>query len=177
MKFMKTIPKLNPIVYISHSILVSLTIKTSFDFIINDLSKYYSDISKGHEYFKIKNGEKLQIGSIIDCSETAGNQSIMHEYHVNEISPNERIAYYSKPSLVKIKLPWKTIDSKSNTYVYYDFNEIEKDKTEIRLTIGVQFSSAFEKLFSQVFGGLIPWKKHCIEEMEGLKRILNEINK
>ncbi|MDR1182725.1 MAG: hypothetical protein LBL13_12170 [Bacteroidales bacterium] len=80
---------------------------------------------------------------------------------------NERIHYYSKPSSIKIKLPWKTIDSKSNSYVYYDFEEDKDRNTVIRLTIGIQFLNKGEKIFSILVGGLEPWKKHSAGEMEG----------
>lgn len=170
---MMKIPELKNTVFIQHSISVAFEINKIFDFFIkNNLSKFYLNISKGHNYFNLRKGEKLEVGSIIDCEESAGNQSIKHEYHVSDIITNERISYYSKPSYLKIKLPWKIIDSKSNTYVYYDFDSSNNCNTNIRLTIGIQFSNKFEQVFSTLFGGLIPWKKHCIEEMERLKGVL-----
>ncbi|MBN1757617.1 MAG: hypothetical protein JW863_04830 [Chitinispirillaceae bacterium] len=167
------IPKLKNTVYIQHIISVPFEINKIFDFFIkNNLSKYFSNISKGHKYFNLREGDSLEVGSIIDCEESAGNQSIKHEYHVSDIINNERISYYSNPSYIKINLPWKIVNSKSNTYVYYDFDSDNKCNTTIRLTIGIQFSNKFEQVFSLYFGGLIPWKKHCIEEMEGLKEVL-----
>ncbi|MBN2401694.1 MAG: hypothetical protein JXN64_04785 [Spirochaetes bacterium] len=170
---MRTIPNLENTVILQHIINLPFKIDKIFDFFIdNNLSKYYSTISTGHEYFTLRKGERLEVGSIIDCEESAGNQSIKHEYHVLDIIKNERISYFSQPSYVKIKLPWKVIDSKSNTFVYYDFGSNNPDNTNIRLTIGIQFSSKLEKIFSVIFGGIVPWKKHCVEEMEGLKKIL-----
>ena len=75
---------------------------------------------------------------------------------------------------MKVRFPWKIIESTSNSYVYYDFARFSENRTEIRLTIGIQFSNAVEKVFSQITGGLIPWKKHCLEEMEGLKQLLEK---
>jgi len=167
------IPKHKKTVFISHSIEVQKTVKDSFDFIINDLTKVYSQLSKGHEYFKTESGNNISLGEAIHCAETAGNQSIKHKYVVDKMIENKRIQYYSKPSLVSIKLPWKTVESKSNTYVYWDFEKKDLNKTKIKITIGIQFSSFFEKFFSQLLGGIIPWKKHCVEEMEGLKRLLS----
>lgn len=172
---MRAIPTLENTVFIQHNISVPFNIDRIFDFFINNnLSKYYSIISKGHKYFNLRKGERLEVGSIIDCEESASNQSIKHEYFVSDIIKNERISYYSKPSYLKIKLPWKVIDSKSNTYVYYDFDRINSDNTNITLTIGIQFSSKFKKMFSTFFGGMVPWKRHCVEEMEGLKKIISE---
>ncbi|MCD4769387.1 MAG: hypothetical protein K8R35_04395 [Bacteroidales bacterium] len=170
---MNEIPKHKNTVYISHNIVVQKNIKVSFDFIINDLTKVYSQLSKGHEYFKTESGKKLSVGEIINCAETAGNQSIKHKYVVDKIIENERIQYHSNPSLVSIKLPWETINSKSNTYVYYDFEKIDLNHTNINITIGIQFYSFFENFSSQLFGGLIPWKKHCVEEMDGLRKVLS----
>jgi hypothetical protein len=167
------IPKHKNTVFISHTIEVPKNIKDSFDFIINDLTKVYSQLSKGHEYFKTKTGNNISLGEVIECAETAGNQSIKHTYVVDNIIANKRIQYYSKPSLVSIKLPWKTVESKTNTYVYWDFENKDANQTKIRLTIGIQFGSFFEKFFSLMFGGIMPWKKHCVEEMEGLKKVLH----
>ncbi len=171
---MKEIPQKKDTIHISHSISTAKNVSQTFQYIINNLNKNYSELAKGHEYFRVINGDKLEVGSIVECSERAGNQSLMHKYVVDEIIKDERIQYASKPSYVKVRLPWKTIESTSNTYVYYDFARSGENSTEIRLTIGIQFSSAFEKVFSQITGGLIPWKKHCIEEMEGLKQLLED---
>jgi hypothetical protein len=169
---MREIRKEKNTVYLSHSIFVAKSASEAFQYIINNLSGHYTELSEGHEYFRITNGDKLGVGSIVECSEKAGNQSVVHKYVVEEIIKDERIQYASKPSYVKVRLPWKTIESTSNTYVYYDFDPNDEYGTEIRLSIGIQFSNAFEKVFSKITGGLIPWKKHCIEEMNGLKKLL-----
>lgn len=171
---MREIPQKKNTIYISHTISTAKDVSVAFQYITNNLSNHYSALAEGHEYFRITNGDKLEVGSIIECAERAGNQSITHTYVVDAIIKDERIQYASKPSYVKVKLPWKTIESKSNTYVYYDFARSSENNTKIRLTIGVQFSNAFEKIFSQITGGLIPWKKHSIEEMEGLKQLLED---
>jgi hypothetical protein len=170
---LNNIPKHKNTVFISHSIEVDKNIKDSFDFIINDLTKVYAQLSQGHEYFKTKSGNNISVGEVIECAETAGNQSVKHTYVVDNIISNQRIQYYSKPSLVSIQLPWKTVESKTNTYVYWDFEKKDVHHTTIRLTIGIQFGSFFEKFFSLMFGGIMPWKKHCVEEMEGLRMVLN----
>ena len=170
---MDNIPNHKNTAFISHTIEVQKNVKDSFDFIIHDLTRVYAQISKGHKYFKTKSGKKISVGEVIQCAETAGNQSIKHNYVVDKITANKRIQYYSEPSSVSIKLPWKTVKSKSNTYVYWDFEKEDVHQTKIRLTIGIQFGSFFEKFFSQLFGGIIPWRKHCLEEMEGLRKVLN----
>jgi len=171
---MREIPDIKNTVFISSTISSEMSIEDSFQFIIGKLGSYYNELSEGHEYFKIVNGDRLEVGSKIECSERAGNQSILHDYIVHEIIQNDRIHYSSKPSLVKVTFPWATINSKSNTYVYYDFAEKEDGTTSIRLTIGIQFKNVFEKLFSHMFLGILPWKKHCLEEMKGLKQILDK---
>jgi hypothetical protein len=170
----KEIPQQKNTIHISYTIAVAKDVDQAFHYIIHNLSKNYSALADGHEYFQIINSDSLEVGSIVECSERAGNQSIMHTYIVEEIIKDERIHYVSTPSYVKVILPWKTIESTSNTYVYYDFARSSENSTEIRLTIGIQFSSAFEKIFSQITGGLIPWRKHCREEMEGLKQLLED---
>jgi len=170
---MLSIPELPKTVFLQHSISVPFPVERVFGFFIkNKLSKIYTEIAKGHEYFTLRDGSELKVGSIIDCRESAANQSITHEYHITDIEDNERIAYSSKPSWTKMKMPWKVVESKSNTYVYYDFENINESETLIRLTIGIQFLNKIEKIMATLFGGLTPWKKHCYEEMEGLKAVM-----
>ncbi|MBN2040447.1 MAG: hypothetical protein JW864_10415 [Spirochaetes bacterium] len=161
-------------VFIEHSIESPKNINYTFNFIRNNLSEVYTDIAKGHKYFRIRNGGELKVGSVIDCSEEAGNQSVTHEYHVTDLVKNKKIGYYSEGSKVSVELPWETIQSKSNTYVYYDFTDTGNDTTVLKLTIGIQFTNSFDKFLSVSTGGIIPWEKHCIEEMEGLKRVLSK---
>ena len=169
---MKEIPKMKNTVLISSTISTKMGVEDSFRFITDKLPEYYKDISDAHEYFRVVSGNPLAEGEKIACAEKAGNQSITHEYIVHEVTQNDRIHYSSNPSSVKIRLPWTTIESKSNTYVYYDFDADSRGNTLIRLTIGIQFQNIFEKLFSQLFMGILPWKKHCREEMNGLKQVL-----
>jgi len=169
---MRKIPEIKNTVFLSSTIAISKNVEDSFRFIVEKLPDHYKEISDGHDYFRPVSGNSLSTGEKIECAEKAGNQSIVHEYIVDEIVPNTRIQYSSKPSLVKIKLPWSTIESQSNTYVFYDFDTDKQCNTLIRLTIGIQFKNLFEKLFSQLFMGIAPWKKHCNEEMTGLKQVL-----
>ncbi|MCK0473576.1 hypothetical protein [Halalkalibacter sp. APA_J-10(15)] len=170
---MRVLPDLENTVFIQHAICVPVNIDQVFEFFIsNHLSTYYREISKDHEYLTLREGNRLEVGSILDCLESVSNQTAVHEYVVSEIIHNERIRYHSTPSHIKIKLPWKEIDSKSNTHCFFDFDKVASNKTKIRLTIGVQFYSKFEKLFSTLSGGLSPWKKHCMEEQEGLKKLI-----
>ncbi|MCD4729577.1 MAG: hypothetical protein K8R74_03175, partial [Bacteroidales bacterium] len=62
---MKEIPKYKNSVKMSHTITVPIEIEKCFSFIINDFSEAYSKTSKGHEYFTIRNGGEMKIGSII----------------------------------------------------------------------------------------------------------------
>ena len=90
--FMKETPQLMNMVNIQYTVIVPLGINKVFEFFINNnVSKYYPLMSKGHKYFTLREGERMEIGSIIDCEESAGNQTIKHEYYVAEIIKNERI--------------------------------------------------------------------------------------
>ena len=173
---MLSIPNLPNTAIIQHSICVPFPVESVFRFFIeNSLSKAYSEIAEGHDYFTLRTGTELEVGSIIYCKESAANQSIVHEYHVDDIRANQRIAYSSKPSQGELKLPWAVVESKSNTYVYYDFDRKNESETLIRLTIGIQFENKIGAVMASISGGLTPWKKHCREEMEGLKTVLVEL--
>ncbi|MBN2257577.1 MAG: hypothetical protein JW704_07110 [Anaerolineaceae bacterium] len=170
---MRSVQKIPNAINLDHEITVNMDVESTYRFIINNLSKEYPNLAKGHEYFRIINKPKIEEGAIIECLESAGNQTIQHKYVVKELVENQRISYESKPSKVMVKIPGRTIESTSNTYVYYDFEKEEDSKTNIRLTITVQFANIFEKAFSQITGGMKPWKNHCIEEMEGLRQRIN----
>jgi hypothetical protein len=122
----------------------------------------------------LRTGSELEVGSIIDCKESAANQSITHVYHVTDIIDNERVAWSSLPSQGELKLPWAVVESKTNTYVYYDFDRNNESETLIRLTIGIQFENKIGSVMAS-FGGLTPWKNHCREEMEGLKTVMADL--
>jgi hypothetical protein len=160
-------------VFLSHSVVVPQNLEESFNFVRN-LSKVYGDIAEGHDFFTTRDGKPLHPESIIDCSEWAGNQSIVHEYVVKEFIENSSIYYVSSPSKEKIKLPWKTIEAESDTHCWFTFTESTGGSTTLSITIGIEFNTLFEKWFSTLVGGLIPWHKHCVEEMEGLKRIMKK---
>ena len=175
---MKEIPKTKNAAFISSTISTKISIEDSFRFVKERLPEYYQKLPDGHEYFRVVSGNPLAVGEKIEYAEKAGNQSILHDYIVHEVTRNDRIHHSSRPSLVRVKLPWATIDSKSNTYVYYDFDRDSQGNCLIRLTIGIQFQNISEKMFSQLFMGIIPWKKHCLEKMNGLKQVLEKnINK
>jgi len=173
---MRELPRLKNTVFITTTISTTKSVDDCFLFIIESLPEYYKELSSGHDYFRTVSGNSLSPGEKIECSEKAGNQSIVHNYIVDEVIPNIRVHYSSRPSFVKIKLPWTTIHSKSNTYVWYDFDTDNQGKSFVRLTIGIQFHSWFKKLNAQIFMGIVPWEKHCLEEMKGLKQILESTN-
>jgi hypothetical protein len=159
-------------VIMSHAIEVPLSIDSCYNFIINDFSSVYQEISSAHEYFTVKNEKSLELGSVIDCAENSEDQFLVHEYIVKELVENKHIFYASIPTNSQVHLKNKVIEGKSNTYVFWDFNENDYGKTNITITVIVQFDSALQKVFINLVGGMKPWKKHCVEEMEGLKRVL-----
>lgn len=170
---MKEIPKYKNAVEISHTIIVPFSPNEVYNFLINDYSNVYSLTSEGHEYFKIRGGGEMKKGSIIDCAEFAENQSIVHEYMVEEMIANKRIFYYSKPTFAKTQLKRRVIEGESNTYVYWDLKQLPDGATSVTLTIIIQFRNGFEKFFiNTLINGLRPWKEHCIDEMEGFKPVL-----
>ncbi|MBN1628593.1 MAG: hypothetical protein JW990_02410 [Thermoleophilia bacterium] len=158
--------------YLSHSVEVPLTAEQSFEYVATKLGSVYDRVARGHEYFKTRDSGPIKMGSVIDCAERAGNQSIVHEYEVYEFVPGQRIQYSSPSSRLSIRLPWRTIDSTSNTHVWYDFADTAEQRSTIRLTIGIEFHSSLEMLLSRMAGGLIPWRAHCREEMTGLQRCI-----
>jgi hypothetical protein len=172
---MKEIPKYKHAVIMNHNIIINVGAEEIYNFIADEFSKVYTKTSNGHEYFTVRGGGEMQVGSIIDCKETADNQSIVHKYVVSEMIENERIFYYSKPSYSNTQLKKKIIEGQSNTYVYWDFKEKNDKETAVTIYIIVQFKNGFEKfLINNLFNGLKPWKKHCVEEMEGFKHVITE---
>ncbi|MFW5836275.1 MAG: hypothetical protein ACOCVK_02585 [bacterium] len=159
-------------VYLSHAVEVPVGASVAFDYVRNDLGRVYTSIAPGHEYFTPTDGEPLHAGSVIDCAEHAGNQSIVHRYVVNDFDRPNRIQYSSCPSHLKVRLPWKTIASTSNTHVLYELERLGTDRSRIRVVIAIELHSRAERFFTRLVGGFVPWKRHCVEEMEGLKRMM-----
>lgn len=169
---MKDIERAELTAYLSHTIEVPGTAEHSFHYVATHLGRIYTTLAPNHEYFRTRDGGPVKMGSVIDCAEHAGNQSIIHEYEVREFTPGRRIQYSSCPSRLSIRLPWKTIEPTSNTHVWYDFADAAEQRSVIRLTIGIEFHSSAEMLFSRATGGLRPWRAHCKEEMLGLQRCI-----
>lgn len=156
----------------SHSVNVPVNLDESFEFIIHDFSKNYNLISPAHKYFTLRGKDKIELGTLIDCAEKIENQTIVHEYVVVEIVENELIYYVSAPSKSKLELKKRTVESLSNTYVFWNFKRVSERETQIQVEVVVRFKNGFEKTMVGLSGTMKPWKKHCIEEMEDLKRLM-----
>ncbi len=168
-------PEIKNAVILVKAVEINKPIDSVFNYIIYNLKDQYNAMAEGHIQYKLLNSEFLQEGTEIDCREKAGNQTALHIYRVEKIIPNEYLYFLSSPSKIFIETPRKTIESKSNTYCFYDFVKVDNSTTSLQLTIGIQFRSGFEKFYSTLFGGIVPWRKHQIEEMEKL-RVLIENN-
>ncbi|MBN2610217.1 MAG: hypothetical protein JXB00_01535 [Bacteroidales bacterium] len=172
MNYNKLKPDIKNAAFLIQSVEINKPIDSVFNYIIYNLKDNYKAMAEGHIQYELLNAEYLQEGTEIDCREKAGNQTVYHKYRVEKIIPNEYVYYLSLPSKVFIELPYKTIESKSNTYCFYDFEKINDSTTSLQLTIAIQFGSGFEKFYSTLFGGIAPWKKHQKEEMEKLKELI-----
>lgn len=163
---------------IKHAAILIRTVKINkpvdcvYNYIIYNLKDNYKAMADGHIKYELLNSEYLQVGTEIDCREKAANQTVHHIYKVQKLIPNEHIFYLSSPSKIYIELPWKTIESKSNTYCYYNFKTIDANTTSLQLIIAIQFDNDFQKFYSTLFGGITPWKKHQKEELEKLKELI-----
>jgi|GEM_PF-2409536 len=168
----KEIPKHKSAVKKIYNITVPGSAEKVYNFIINDFSRIYRETSDAHDYFIIRGGGAMKPGCIIDCAEAVKNQSIVHEYVVEEMKKNKSIYYYSKPSRSIAKVGKKEIEGESNVYVYWLLEEINGSETKVTFTVITQFNSSFEKfMINSVLGKYRPWKKHFIEEMEGFKSV------
>ncbi|MBN1320116.1 MAG: hypothetical protein JXA87_04655 [Thermoleophilia bacterium] len=169
---MREIERADLTAYLTYTIEVPGTAEQSFEYVTTRLGAIYTNMARGHEYFRVRGGGPLRMGSVIDCAEHAGNQRIVHEYKVREFVPGQRVQYSSCPSDLRIRLPWKTIESTSDSHVWYDFADVTRQRSAIRITIGIQFHSSPQMLVSRMTGGLMPWRAHCREEMLGLQRAI-----
>jgi len=169
---MKVIPEYRSAVKKSYTITVPGSTESVYNFIINDFSELYRETSEAHDYFTIRGGGAMKPGCIIDCAEAVKNQSIVHEYVVEEMVKNTSIFYYSKPSRSIARIGKKEIEGTSNVYVYWHLEEMNENETKVKFTVFTQFNSLFEKfMINSVLGKFKPWKKHFIEEMEGFKSV------
>ncbi|MCF8359070.1 MAG: hypothetical protein K9H26_09950 [Prolixibacteraceae bacterium] len=91
------------------SVKINKPVETVFNYIIYDLKDNYKAMTEDHIKYELLNSEYLKEGTVIDCREKAGNQTVCHHYKVEKIITNRHIFYLSSPSKVYIELPWKTI--------------------------------------------------------------------
>lgn len=57
-----------------------------------------SDISPGHEHFRVMGGGPVRPDAEIDCRERAANQLVHHHYRVRAFEPNQRLYLASLPT-------------------------------------------------------------------------------
>lgn len=164
-------PNIKNAAILIRSVEIEKPVDTVFNFIIYKLKDNYTATANGHIKYEIIGGDCLKEGVLIDCRETAANQEVHHIYKVKKIIPNQHIYYLSTPSKVFIKFPWKTVESHSNCYCYFDFEKVSENITKLQLTIAIQFDNWFQKSLSTLFCGIVPWKKHQKEELEKLKEL------
>ena len=155
--------------HLSKSVVIHQPSTTVFDFIVKKLPTCYSQLAKGHKKFEVIGADEITERAIIDCQEMAGNQEIHHRYQVVQVVPNKLVHFFACPSHVFIHTPGRIIETKSNTFVYFDLDPITPDETRLAQTIIIQMPSFFNKLLGVISGTGRLWTKHLLEELRALK--------
>jgi len=161
--------------HLSKSVVVHRPSTAVFDFIVKNLPTCYSQLSRGHKKFEVLNMAEIKEGAIIDCQEMEGNQEIHHRYQVGQVVRNKLIQFFACPSRVLVHLPGRIIETKSNTFVYFDLDPITPNKTRLAQTIIIQMPSFFNKLLGVISGTGRLWTKHLIEELQALKTKIERV--
>ncbi len=155
--------------HLSKSVVIHQPSTTVFDFIVQKLPTCYSQLARGHKKFEVLDMAEIKEGAIIDCQEMEGNQEIQHRYQVGRVVTNKLIHFFACPSRVLIHLPARIIETKSNTFVYFDLDPITPNETRLAQTIIIQMPSFFNKLLGVISGTGRLWTKHLLEELRALK--------
>lgn len=153
---------------------VPCRVEQVFSFVQFRIPEVYKKMAAGHDQFVIRGGGPLMPGAIIDCTERAGNQRVVHVYKVHTVEPCVQIAYRSEQTLAYVQSGKKEIEFKSVSHVAYDFEEVPDGSCRFRLSITIQLSNGFILFMNRMIGGFKPWQEHCTEEVAGLAKILAE---
>lgn len=140
-----------------------------FDFLTTRIPDCYALLSRGHERFVVEGGGPLRPGARIDCRERAGTQVVHHTYEVRAMQPPERLVLASTPTRTWVRAGERTIEGSSDTYVYYDLEEMSDGSTRLDMTIVIELPSLGKKWMAAVLGrshGL--WSRHQGEELDRL---------
>lgn len=156
--------------HLAESVTVMHPVTKVFTFIVKNLQTHYSKLAQGHKKFNIMGADEISEGAVIDCEEIAGNQEVHHRYEVKRVVPHKLIHYASHPTRAFVHTPWKIIEGESNTFVYYDLEEMTPTDTRLMLTIVIQMPSFFNKFLATVTGSGKLWANHLTEELHALKR-------
>jgi hypothetical protein len=155
--------------HLAESVIVTSPVTKVFTFIVKNLQTHYSKLAQGHKKFKVIGADEIAEGAVIDCEEIAGNQEVHHRYEVKRVVPHKLIHYSSHPSRAFVRTPWRTIEGESNTFVYYDFEEMTPTESRLMLTIVIQMPSFFKKFLATITGSGKLWANHLTEELHALK--------
>ena len=162
--------------HLRESVTVRKPVETVFRFVVSDLQTHYPDIAKGHKKFEIVGSDEITEGVSIECQEIAKNVEVHHCYEVNKVIPNKHIHFCtrlpSNPTRAYIHSMGRTIEGKSATYVYHDFEEMAPEETRYTLSIVIQMPNFFFKLTGLLTGQKKLWGNHLSEEIHGLESVI-----
>jgi len=144
-----------------------------FAFLTERVPEVYGALAPGHEQFAVEGGGPVRPHAHIDCHERAGNQEVRHRYVVEAYEPARHLYYASRPTEARIHLKRRTIESRSDTHVYYDLRE-HFGTTELTLTIVIQLPHRLQMLLALASGSQALWQAHARDELAVLRRMIEE---
>ena len=174
----KSNPRNRPNSYlIEVSVKVNKPIHYVYHFVKFKKADIYTKLTNMHNQFKIVNAKGLIEGAKIVCIEADDDDVVHHNYVVTKNIENELIQYESTPTIILDKETNQKI-GECNTYVYYDFEKIDKNNTIIRQTIVIDMLNPVYKAIGDIIGIITDsrevWNNQFTEELNTLKAYIEE---
>lgn len=161
--------------YIQNSIEIDWSVPEVFHFIQYRIPEIYTDLTDMHDEFTILNAEKLEVGAEIKCIEGDDRDIVHNHYVVTKVTLNKLIQFESTPTIVYDRETKKEM-GRMNVYVYFDFDELGKERTLLTQTVVIDMLNPFFKslidILAFISGNRGEWEKQFHDELINFKPII-----
>lgn len=131
---------------------------------------FYLRLSPAHQKYEVS-GSIPTNDMVVDVWETAGFQSVKHQYRVAAFVPNERMALVSEKTQVCV---FGLFKAQSRSEVEFRFRPADGSQTILGLTIRIGFPNRLRHLLARLFFTEAIWQAHARQEIRALARIVEQ---
>ena len=151
----KSNPRNRPNSYlIEVSVEVHKPLEYVYEFVKYRKADIYTELTSMHDKFEILNADGLVEGAEIECIERDEDDVVHHRYVVTKDVEDELIQYESTPSIIYDRETNRKI-GECNTYVYYDFERLDDNRTRLTQTVVIDMLNPLYKSIGDIVGFVI----------------------